>query len=72
MSNAQSQALPTIPAGQTTVLTVDELSRIKTTLLHAEAKTKGSLILSEVRIFFMRFTDWSNHEVFRRRNFENN
>jgi hypothetical protein len=44
------QALPTIPAGQTTVLTVDELNRIKTTLLHAEAKTKGSHILSEAGI----------------------
>ncbi len=42
------QSLPTIPSGQTTVLTVDELNRIKTTLLHAEAKTSGSQILSEV------------------------
>jgi hypothetical protein len=42
------QSLPTIPSGQTTVLTVDELNRIKTTLLHADAKTKGSQILSEV------------------------
>ena len=49
LSNAQS--LPTIPAGQTTVLTAEELNRIKTKLLHAEAKTKGSQILSEVREF---------------------
>jgi hypothetical protein len=47
-SALSQQALPTIPAGQTTVLTVDELNRIKTTLLHADAKTNGSQILSEV------------------------
>eukprot|EP00287_Rhodomonas_sp_CCMP768_P002010 CAMPEP_0196731396 /NCGR_PEP_ID=MMETSP1091-20130531/11150_1 /TAXON_ID=302021 /ORGANISM="Rhodomonas sp., Strain CCMP768" /LENGTH=499 /DNA_ID=CAMNT_0042074531 /DNA_START=11 /DNA_END=1510 /DNA_ORIENTATION=- len=36
-----------VPIGHTTVLTADELARIKTTLLHADAKTQGTTIMSE-------------------------
>uniref|UniRef100_A0A6U4N8R6 Trichohyalin-plectin-homology domain-containing protein n=1 Tax=Hemiselmis andersenii TaxID=464988 RepID=A0A6U4N8R6_HEMAN len=36
-----------VPIGKTTTLTGDELNRIRTTLLHAEAKTQGQAILSE-------------------------
>ncbi len=39
---------PVVPLGQTTVLSSDDLHRIKTTLLHAEAKTMGTHIKSEV------------------------
>ena len=41
-------AAPVVPLGQTTVLSADDLSRIKTTLLHADAKTMGTTIKSEV------------------------
>eukprot|EP00961_Rhodomonas_salina_P217610 2940752-Rhodomonas_salina.1 len=37
-----------VPIGHTTVLTSDELNRIRTTLLHADAKTQGQTIMSEV------------------------
>lgn len=39
---------PVVPLGQTTVLSSDDLMRIKTTLLHADAKTHGTQIKSEV------------------------
>jgi len=41
-------AAPVVPLGQTTVLSSDDLMRIKTTLLHADAKTQGTQIKSEV------------------------
>ncbi len=56
MLAASQQSLPTIPAGQTTVLSQDELNRIRTTLLHADAKTKGSQILSEAVNRFFEFS----------------
>jgi hypothetical protein len=39
-----------VPIGMTTTLSADELTRIRTTLLHAEAKTQGQTIMSEVRL----------------------
>jgi hypothetical protein len=39
---------PVVPLGQTTVLSSDDLMRIKTTLLHADAKSTGTQIKSEV------------------------
>lgn len=42
------EGVPVVPIGHTTVLTGVELHRIKTTLLHAEAKTQGHAIISEV------------------------
>ena len=41
---------PVVPLGQTTVLTSDDIHRIKTTLLHADAKTMGTQIKSEVHL----------------------
>ena len=38
---------PVVPLGATTVLSGDDLMRIKTTLLHADAKTQGTRIKSE-------------------------
>uniref|UniRef100_A0A7S4KXL4 Trichohyalin-plectin-homology domain-containing protein n=3 Tax=Guillardia theta TaxID=55529 RepID=A0A7S4KXL4_GUITH len=40
-------AQPVIPLGQTTVLTSDELDRIRKTLLHTDAKTQGQNLQSE-------------------------
>eukprot|EP00960_Hanusia_phi_P030127 748400-Hanusia_phi.AAC.5 len=39
---------PVIPLGQTTVLTSDELDRIRKTLLHTDFKTQGQNLQSEV------------------------
>lgn len=57
MTRNMSQTMPAggganaavVPLGQTTVLSSDDLMRIKTTLLHADAKTMGTQIKSEVR-----------------------
>ena len=46
---AGAAGAPVVPLGQTTVLSADDLARIKTTLLHADAKTQGTFIKSEVR-----------------------
>jgi len=55
MTRNMSQTMPAggganaavVPLGQTTVLSSDDLMRIKTTLLHADAKTMGTQIKSE-------------------------
>eukprot|EP00286_Rhodomonas_abbreviata_P020425 CAMPEP_0181307972 /NCGR_PEP_ID=MMETSP1101-20121128/11187_1 /TAXON_ID=46948 /ORGANISM="Rhodomonas abbreviata, Strain Caron Lab Isolate" /LENGTH=494 /DNA_ID=CAMNT_0023414269 /DNA_START=21 /DNA_END=1505 /DNA_ORIENTATION=- len=49
----------TVPVGQTTVLTSDELARIKTTLLHADAKTHGQTIQTEEEKMRDRLRDMS-------------
>ena len=38
-----------VPIGQTTTLSADDLNRIKTTLMHAEATSIGQTIATEVR-----------------------
>lgn len=43
---------PVVPLGQTTVLSSEDLMRIKTTLLHADAKTMGTQLKSEVSVSF--------------------
>ncbi len=51
VSDMPADKAPVVPIGMTTVLTGDELNRIRTTLLHAEAKTQGQTIMSEVCTF---------------------
>ena len=44
---------PVVPLGYTTVLSSDDLMRIRTTLLHADANTRGTEIKSEVSGMFV-------------------
>lgn len=50
MPMSASKPTNVVPIGQTTTMSAEDLTRIRTTLLHAEAKTMGQTILSEVML----------------------
>jgi len=53
MPGGAAGSAPVVPLGHTTVLSSDDLMRIRTTLLHADANTRGTEIKSDVSGIFV-------------------